>query len=367
VGKTVVGWEIHTALTRSGVRAGYVDADQLGICHPETAADPGRHRLQARNLAAVVAGHRAAGAECVVVSGVVDARHGVHVDELAQAALTVCRLRADRPHLTQRFIGRQGHADGLPRVLQEAADLDAGDVADVCVDTSGMTVSEAARQVRERVGGWPSTSSPSRGDSAPRPDPPEAVTDDAGTAVEGAHPVLWLCGVTGVGKSTVGFQLYLRTLTAGTPAAYLDLDQIDLRGPGPADHHLRAGTTAALWRNFRRAGARALVIVGPVPDADTVRLYADALAPAMLTVCRLHAGPEELADRILSRGRGGSWSSPGDPLMGQPAAHLLYVAGQASRDADALERTALGHRIDTDGRTAEQVVDTVRTKWSDLT
>src|SRR5215471_3813961 len=68
VGKTTVAWEIYTALAGAGTPAGYVDIDQLGICFPEPAGDRGRHRLQARNLNAVVGAFRAAGARCVVVS-----------------------------------------------------------------------------------------------------------------------------------------------------------------------------------------------------------------------------------------------------------------------------------------------------------
>jgi adenylylsulfate kinase-like enzyme len=56
VGKTAVGWEIFSQLTQAGIEAGYADADQLGMCYPEPASDPGRYRIQARNLAAVTEG-----------------------------------------------------------------------------------------------------------------------------------------------------------------------------------------------------------------------------------------------------------------------------------------------------------------------
>ena len=46
--------------------------------YPDPAADPGRYRMQAGNLGAVVAAFQAAGARCVVVSGVVDPAHGVY-------------------------------------------------------------------------------------------------------------------------------------------------------------------------------------------------------------------------------------------------------------------------------------------------
>ena len=96
VAKSTVGWEIFTQLTQARIEAGYVDIDQLGICYPEPSSDPGRHRMKARNLGAVVANYRAAGARCVIVSGVVDPGCGVPADLIPRAAMTVCQLRADR-------------------------------------------------------------------------------------------------------------------------------------------------------------------------------------------------------------------------------------------------------------------------------
>jgi adenylylsulfate kinase-like enzyme len=365
VGKTTVGWEIYSELVRSGIQTGYVDIDQLGMCYPEAASDPGRHRMKARNLGAVVAGLRAAGARCVVASGVVDASHGVHIDELPQVALTVCRLRADQEELTQRFVGRPGQAEGLEQVLQEAADLDAGAVADVCVETSGLTVAEVAVRVQERTGGWPVLTDPGRSSAAAEPGRDQAVADGSGSGVDLAGPVLWLCGATGVGKSTVGFQVYLKALHAGLAAAYIDLDQLGFCGPIPADHQAKARNLTAMWHTYREAGAQALVIVGPAEDESGVAVYVDALSAATVTVCRLHAGRDQLASRIMLRGQGGSWSQPGDPLVGQPATHLLRIADQAAHDADALERAAIGHRIDTNRRSVEEVADMVvtQTAW----
>jgi len=145
VGKTAVGWEIFTQLTRAGIPAGYVDLDQLGMCYPEPARDPGRHRMKAQNAGAVVTTFRAAGSRCVIVSGVADPARGVPADQFPQAALTVARLRADRDVLVQRFTGRGGQADLVPDVLGESGALDASDFADVCVDTSARPVAEAAR------------------------------------------------------------------------------------------------------------------------------------------------------------------------------------------------------------------------------
>src|SRR6266536_20097 len=136
VGKTTVTWELFVQLAREGVPTGYVDIDQLGMCYapptprhwaPEPAADPGRHRLKARALDAVVANFRDAGARCVVVPGVTDPVRGVETRLLPlrrpqdataypaappAATITLCRLRASRAVLVDR-VARRGRG-GTP-------------------------------------------------------------------------------------------------------------------------------------------------------------------------------------------------------------------------------------------------------------
>jgi len=92
--------------------------------------------MKARNLDAVIASFQAAGAGCVVVSGVVDATRGVDLEQLPRAALTVCRLRATRDELRRRFVDRQAQVVQVKEVLREADELDASAVADLCVDTT---------------------------------------------------------------------------------------------------------------------------------------------------------------------------------------------------------------------------------------
>src|SRR5262245_22011645 len=86
-GKSTVGFEVYSQLLEAGVPVAYVDIDQLGICLAELPDDPYRYRLKARNLRVVVAGYQAAGARCVVVSGVVDPALGVHLEELDAIAV----------------------------------------------------------------------------------------------------------------------------------------------------------------------------------------------------------------------------------------------------------------------------------------
>ncbi len=359
VGKTTAGWEIFTQLAQAGTEAGYADIDQLGICYPEPRADPGRHRLKARNLGAVLAAFGAAGARCAVVSGVVDSERGVPAELIPQATLTLCRLRAGRDELARRLAGRGGDAAALADALREAGDMDASEVAALCVDTSGLPVTEVARLVRKHSGGWPALRHAAPGE-LPRP---RAVPQPPKVSEAGGQ-VLFLCGATGAGKSAVGFEIYLRDRRAGRTAAYLDLDQLGFVRPAPADdpgnHRVKARNLASLWQAYRAAGARRLVMVGSAGDGTAVQAYAGALPAASVTVCRLHAGPAELTRRIALRGRGESWHQPGDPLLGQPTPVLRRAADEAAADADALERAGLGAlRVDTDARTVDEAAGEV--------
>jgi hypothetical protein len=159
--------------------------------------------------------------------------------------------------------------------------------------------------------------------------------------------VLWLCGPTGVGKSTVGFHLYQNVLRSGVTAAFVDARQLGFLGPTPAGPTVVAHNLAAVWQTFREAGATAMIVVGPLEEGD-LAVYS-AVLPA-ITVYRLHAEPATLTERIMLRGRGHGWAEPGDPLTGKPIEHLERIAHQA-----AAAQSHVGTRIDTDGRMPDEI------------
>src|SRR3954463_11744114 len=141
VGKTTVGWEIFSQLNSVGVRVGYIDIDQLGMCYPTPAEDPHNHRAKVANVAAAVATFRAAGARCVVVSGTVDVDQAhTYADQTPGAALTFCRLSIDRDGLRTRLAERGWGGGMLEEAMQEAEALDRSQFAAVCVDTDSMSV-----------------------------------------------------------------------------------------------------------------------------------------------------------------------------------------------------------------------------------
>jgi hypothetical protein len=366
-GKSAVGWALYDGLARSGAQAGFVDLDQLGMCFPAPPDDPRRYRLKERNISAVAANFRGAGCDAFVVSGHLGSSKAISFRTVHGASLTICRLRASPDELRRRLTARRA-LDLLADSLREAEELDRSSCADACVDTDGLTVAEVARLVRERCGGWP----PERvagawADSAARTPMDDVAAPPMPTAGVGGE-VLLVCGATGVGKSAVGFEIFLRQLRAGIAAAYVDLDQIGFMSVAPADdpggHRLKARNLAHLWRSYHEAGVRRLVLSGPVPDARAASMYACALPAADVNVCRLHAGPAELAHRISRRGKGLSWPQPGDPLIGQPEAHLRLAAERAAADADALDRSGLGDlRINTDGLSVGEAANLVTRRW----
>ncbi len=345
VGKTTVGWAVYAELVASGLQTGYVDIDQLGICYPEPESDPGRYRMKSRNLAAVVAGMRTAGCAGIVVSGVVDPVHGAHLDELRDSAVSLVRLRADADVLLGRLGGRRGEPEATDAVLREAQALDGSTFADSTVDSSRLAAAEVVRRV---IAGWRPRHRPY---GLPFPAREEHPADPGGA-------VLWLYGATAVGKSSVGFRVYQEALRRGLTAAFVDLSQIDVCGPTPAGHAVRARILGAMWRTYREAGARAMVVVGPV-DERAAAGDPDTLSGVDLTLCRLHAGRDDLTARILARGRGEGWREPGDSLVGRSADHLRRVADAAVDEAQALDRHRIGHRVDTSGRTPEEAAGLV--------
>jgi adenylylsulfate kinase-like enzyme len=336
VGKSAVAWEILTRLAGAGISTAHVDIDQLGICQPDPPSDPGRHRIKARNLAAIIPSYGAAGARRLVVSGVVDPVRGVrpHLGALPGVELTLCRLRCDDAELARRLLGRGEPPDLLPSALEEAHRMECSDVAGAGVDTTGLSIDEVVARVLEVDGGWSD------------PEGLAAVTGETASPASpstAAGPILWLCGARAVGKSTIGFRVFQDVWRDGRRAAFLDLQQVGFLRPLADDdrrrHRLRARNLAAVWDGFRKAGFDCLVVVGPVDSPEVRRVYAEAVPAAALTLCRLDAGAAELARRVSIRGAGGGPPIAGDELRGLAPEALRTAAERAIAEASWLRRS----------------------------
>ena len=354
VGKSSVGFELFDQLGKAGTATAYVDLDQLGLCYPAPDDDPRNNRVKARNLGEVWAGFRAAGAQCLVVSGIVDDAEevGRHARMLPGTAVTVCRLRVGHDELRSRIRNRGSLLHLTEENVRNAVELDGSGFAGMVVNTAGRSVAEVVASIRAH--GWPGRVPPRKMSALP------AYATHAGTV-----PVLWLCGPPAVGKSTVGFEIFMRVLGAGVPAAYVDMAQLGFCRPAPdddPDHHLlKTHQLARVWNGFRAAGARCLVISGNVTDQETLDRYTGAIASPAWTVCRLRAGPDTLARRIALRAHGGGPAIMGDSLRGRTEAQLREPIAAAIRIADALDHAGIGDLcVDTDGRDVAALADIVR-------
>lgn len=361
VGKSATAWELFTQVL-NGEPRGYFDIDQVGMCYPEPADDPGRYALKARAAGRVVRRFTDAGARTVIVSGVLDERSlSTVVDEVDRANVTFCRLRVEPEELKRRLSTRYSPED-VVRALAAADRWDRYDSPGLLVDIGEGDPLDTARRVAEAV----------RAAASPTPGPASRLRS-AAPAAAGTGPgrAVLICGPPGVGKSTVGFGLFGNLLADGRPAAYLDLQQLgflaDLSDDAPGGHEVVAGCVADLWEQYGAVGAQDLVLTGQVEQAADVQRYRDALGATSLVVCRLHTSPEALRARILVRTRGGGPMLAGDALVGLTAEDAEIVLRDALTQQRRLEKVESADiTLDTAEKSPEAVTQSVKTAFDRL-
>lgn len=159
VGKTTVAGEVSELLECAGVQHAFVDVDSLRRFYPSPPDDRFRTALAMRNLSAVWANFRAAGAERLVLADVVESRGelGRYRAVVPGAEIAVVRLRAAVATLTIRVGGREqgsGRDWHLARAAELAAQMDRDAVEDVLIETDDRPVTAIAREALARSG-WP--------------------------------------------------------------------------------------------------------------------------------------------------------------------------------------------------------------------
>jgi hypothetical protein len=340
VGKSTVSWRLYTKLAGSGVHVTFIDSDQLAMCYPAPAGDPDRQHVKALNVGSIIPNLRSAGAQCAIVNGVLGPE-GLGAGLLRDAYVTICRLRANADDIERRLASRHGrrHSAGEPprQVRDDIRLMDESSFADACVDTTGVPANAVPSLIRGACMDWPGFTG--RLEKAASQVPVQTSPAPGGR-------VAFIIGPTGVGKSTTGFRFYMQCLSAGLTVGYVDLNQIGFLQPTaagvPDRQRLKARNLAAIWRNYRAAGATHLVATGIIASQADSQLYAGELPGTDVTFIRLQADSGELRRRIMSRGAGGSWPEPGDRLCGQPTEFLASAADQAVQAAEELDRTAVG-------------------------
>lgn len=157
--------------------------------------------------------------------------------------------------------------------------------------------------------------------------------------------VLIINGPVGVGKSTTANTLSELLEAQGVPHAVIDMDYLRSVYPRPEDDpfHEALGyrNLAAVWQNFREAGARVALIPSVVETAENIAAYKLAIPGAEITVVRLSASLETLRSRLAQRelGSGLAWHTA-------RTEELQRLLDERQLD-DAI--------IDTDGKTSLEV------------
>ena len=126
--------------------------------------------------------------------------------------------------------------------------MDESSFAGACVDTTGVPAGDVPGLVRAACPDWPGFTGRLEEANGQFPVQP-------GPAIGGRAALI--TGPVGVGKSTTGFRFYMKCLSAGLAAGYVDLGQIGFLQPPAADdpgnQRLKARNLAAIWRNYRAA------------------------------------------------------------------------------------------------------------------
>jgi len=158
VGKTTAAAALGTLLSDRQIPHAVVDLDETRRMWPSPPSDRFHHGLSMRNLAALTANYREAGAQRFVLAGVVESRdHVTAVEEAIGGAITVVRLVAPGDVVDARLRRRhEDDVDGLTWSLDRRGELhtilDAADIDDFVVISDGRRPAALAEEVLARLG-----------------------------------------------------------------------------------------------------------------------------------------------------------------------------------------------------------------------
>ncbi|MFD5093025.1 AAA family ATPase [Amycolatopsis thailandensis] len=329
-GKSTTAWGLYRRVLEAGGSVAYVDIDQLGLIGPPPGGGEASHAIKAANLLRVLKILRDRGARQLVVSGVVDPENGVERDlEGGDFDLTLVRLTCDHDELRSRFLGRGSPAGALPDLFEIVEAYERTGFGEA-MDTTGQRPEETVDALFRRC-------LVEKGEVSP----PDAVEPQPG-------PVTVVTGPTAVGKSTAAYSALRDLWAREMPVAYADLAQFGFVNPGP-DPAVEAANLAAVWRGYREAGARRLIVVAREFLPEHRQVFKE------VTVVHLDAEDPALTERVRRRAEGESALLAGDELRGAPPGVRDRVAARAIAEA-ARARASGGDRVvlDTSGQEAAE-------------
>jgi len=157
VGKTTTAWALSALLTQHAIPHTMIDVDALRATFPPPSDDRFNERLGHRNLADVTRNAREVGSTRLIAADVIESNAGkdAYREAIPDAAVIVVRLIASIEAIHARILTRNsagaGSEAGVAWERDRAAELiaimDAADVADIRIETSGRGADEVAREI----------------------------------------------------------------------------------------------------------------------------------------------------------------------------------------------------------------------------
>jgi adenylylsulfate kinase-like enzyme len=156
VGKTSTAIAIGEELKRAGEAFAVIDVDWLRWAGPAPLDDRFNSRLGHRNLAAVAANFRVAGARWMICADVIEteADRAAYQASIPNATLTIVRLHAPIEELHRRLEGRERGDDLIwhkGRAIELSALMDDRAVEDLLIDTDGRSIEAVAHDILASV------------------------------------------------------------------------------------------------------------------------------------------------------------------------------------------------------------------------
>jgi len=105
--------------------------------------------------------------------------------------------------------------------------------------------------------------------------------------------LLLIGGRSGVGKSSVGYEMTHQLTAARIRHALIEGDTLDEAWPPPWEHHLAERNLAAMWANYAELGYRRLIYTNTASvREDVVGTLVEAMGDDPIVVGRQLHGPD---------------------------------------------------------------------------